>query len=381
MKQKNPEPPQWFNHENYEGYKDLTLKEIVQEFVLRYSQYMALATSLAFEKINEGDFTKVLKGALFTSSRKNINERTKKEKSFVDGLNIRKFLKVKGQGKYEPVFYEQNSIEEGVLSLTFDDIKKYFLVSPEVNYHYCETILDYMETFENEVYIENTETEEDTFEVDFQGFVASKIDDFKEKAKNTDIEKIRKEISPIYKNTYLLEHPIIKESAEIEMSFIDKIYEDSELEIFSPYHRQNRNLTFLKIDLSTPDVILQKKLFEHINALREYRGVSIEQNNLNMVEDDKKSGAKRAIKSIIENRIFQYLDLDIWVTQKGYKPTDPWYKSILFNDKIKKNIIVADSKITQTIKPNAFKYIDPEWIESFKKFDLPSYNDNYKNRD
>lgn len=95
----------------------------------------------------------------------------------------------------------------------------------------------------------------------------------------------------------------------------------------------------------------------------------------NMSITDKKSGGFRIIKTLIEQRIIQYLDLYIWNLENNKNPTSDWYMQAIYQDKILKKITLQHSKMNDTIKPTAKKWLNEEWLGAVYQSDIPSYNE------
>jgi len=146
----------------------------------------------------------------------------------------------------------------------------------------------------------------------------------------------------------------------------------------SPYEDQlpkssNSNL-FLNIDVSAPDETIVKQTLALVKAkrnkkLNKYRGL------LNLKFDNKKNGGQRLIKTVIEQRIFQYIDLMIWNLENNHIVTSDWYIHKIFKDKVDKGISLQHSKMNDTIKPTSKKWLDQDWLNSFSHSSILSYND------
>lgn len=146
---------------------------------------------------------------------------------------------------------------------------------------------------------------------------------------------------------------------------------------FTPLYFSINNslgLGYFKIDLSSPDEVIIDELISQVRDLRQ-KNIESEANlPINLVKDNKKHGGKREIKSLIENRVIPFIDLQIWALEKGYDLTNQWYMFILFQDHLEKNMILPQNKMSETIKPCANKWKNENWLSSFYRFDIEPLN-------
>lgn len=131
---------------------------------------------------------------------------------------------------------------------------------------------------------------------------------------------------------------------------------------------------FLTVDVNSPDEQIINSLMELVNSKRLEQNLKLRNDILQIKINNKKSGGKRIIKTLIEQRIFQYLDLLIWNLEKKQKVTSDWYIQSLFSNEIRNGIIIPRTKMNDTIKPAVKKILNQNWLEAFFKLNLDSYN-------
>ncbi len=165
-------------------------------------------------------------------------------------------------------------------------------------------------------------------------------------------------------------------SLEAELVLLKELFLDTVFYKHLP--EESKNFILTTIDISQPDEILIKNVLKIVNDKRK------DNPELGLVTDikekNKKNGGIREIKTLIEQRVVQYLDLYIWNIENNQESTSDWYLNHLYKDKKEKDIIISHSKMNDSIKPAAKKWLSKFWVNSFYHLDIPSY-DSIMNND
>lgn len=164
-------------------------------------------------------------------------------------------------------------------------------------------------------------------------------------------------------------------SLDSEMDKLRSLFSGSGLNKSLPPEPQSKII--ITVDVNSTDEQITRDVLKLTNEKRSQQNIKPPE-SYQLKQDDKKSGGKRVMSSIIDQRIFQYIDLMIWAKQNKLKLTSDWYIQNIFKDLIEKNITVAHSKMNDTIKPLAKKCLNPKWLEMFFKLSIESYNQIHK---
>ncbi|MCX7554263.1 DUF6387 family protein [Marinicella sp. S1101] len=367
---RKPNVPNWFNLQNYDDYKSLSSKKLCEELMFRFSQHFVLKlASLRETAISEKE---AKNSHLFNITRKSIKNRTGDEQERVNNSCY--------QFRFDSNRLFTNQSNKAVTKVIFRDIENYLLPKQYLEIHYYQEIEKLRDYYYDHLFDEKLERDER--QKIYESYINSNFNKIKESAKkldeaffvDNDIRKIQTEIGTPFVR------PTMEESAEDEVLFLRKIYKDTSFEKALPRLNFNLNeFTFLKVNLGLPDELLIEEFLKTIKRTREKRNLSKNNRGIEFKELNRNDGAINYIKSLIDKRIIQYIDLYLWAKSNNYSPTLRWYIDTIFEDRITKGIEIPDQFITNTVKKIAKKWMNDNWIFSFYHFDLPSYNTLFDN--
>lgn len=345
---KTIQTPKWFKLEKYEIYKTFSSKQICQEIKLRHLQLDFLNKKISNDKIN--GISVQWKELFFDDFRPHLSFfetiKTMLPKEIPPGIKISHEAMESLISTYEELSHGENNLhkfgfvpESPARLINYSELYKCYSTSRALASAYYEIMI---------------------------------------RAKNG--ENIsKKKINEVYKKTPKSKHlekgTLVKRSfcndAESDLLKMKKIFSNTGfLEHIPTGSKEN---IFLAINPQAPDDSILSEVLKYVNNHRSKHGIEIDQNLIQSKADDKRSGGIKILKTFIEQRIIQYIDLYIWSLENQLKPTNSWFISKIFAD-IPRAEPIPDSRMNDTIKPTANKWLNPNWLNSYYLFDIENYN-------
>lgn len=348
---KSVQAPKWFKLEKYEIYKTFSSKQLCQEVKLRHMQLDFINNKITENEINGIKIQ--WKGLLFDDFRPHL--------SFLETV---KSILPKNKPSGTSISHEALesliiTFEE--LSLGENNLLKFGFVpeSPARLINYSELYNRYSTS----------------------PALASAYFEIMTRAKKG--ETISKnEINEVYNKIPKSKH--LEKGTLVKRSFCNNV--DSDLikmkDIFSNtgflqhVPTGSKELLYLAINPQAPDDSITSNVLKLVKDYREHQGIEVDQGLIQSKPNDKRGGGVKILKTFIEQRIIQYIDLYIWALENELNLTNAWFISKIFAD-VPRAEPIPDSRLDQTIKPTAKKWLNPNWLNSYYLFDIESYNKMY----
>jgi len=370
MKNTNIQSPNWFETKNYNHYKKLNSKELCIAIETRRLQIEYLNGNISIDEHYNGleeikpEQRKIFHEKIFKVTREDFyfnSENYNKSIDDKDYYYISNMLALNSNIISGNVFISSPFIS--VDSLRLSDIQNNFMVSRDVADIYGRYIFNMKnEDFENDnknLFNEIAKSREgiENYYVD----IVKKENNFENPLDDNDFHSL-----PQY------EFYSSKLTADDEMDLVRNLFDSNKVK-YDYIAKSSDNKLFLKIDINAPNEVILKEVALLIENKR--KTILTENKKLfNIKLKDKKTGGYRIIKTLIEQRIIQYLDLYIWNIENKQNPTSDWYMKVLYKNEKAKGQVIAHSKMNDTIKPNAKKWLNTDWLYSMYYIDIPPYN-------
>ena len=377
MAKDNPGVPEWFDLGNYCYLRELSSKSLIQELYIRQVQFEFTNNK---ENYSAEEITFI----------KNCITRARNEGQGLplNYFHIEQLEDHRGKGYHIDVYWNNNipipmlnkddtiheQLKTSASRLTYGDINQHYkiplIISTIFNDNY-EQIIDF--TLHIEYLFRNFKINATCFNDIFCKMEQSQQDNYILLKKNLSELYITIDSSKFFETVV---PDVIDKRISIGyyQTLLHLLFRDT------PFHKHltgfNTNILPIKLDLNSPNSKIIEEVKNIINNARTLDHIEDIGNIINKTSNDKSSGGKKIIKSIIEKRVIPYLDLLIWAKEKKYDLTDEWYRETIYPDLIE---IFSKRIIYDTIKPMSKNCLNLKWLESFFNFDVKCYNDFEEN--